>query len=72
MYTGNYVELKPWARKDFDRPYGARNLYYVGRETEKAVHVVPVDHAYKVEPTAFWSPKSAVIKIIDTHCHIDD
>ena len=71
-YTGKYVELKQWARKDIDRPFGARNLYYVGRETEKAVHVCPVDCNYKQNPTTFWSPKSAVINVIDNTCHIND
>lgn len=59
-YKGMYVSLKPWARKDHDRPYGARNLYYCARETEKAVLVAPVDTAYKMEAVSFWAPKSAV------------
>ena len=71
-YVGNYVELKHWARKDHDRPFGARNLYRVGRETEKAIHVVPVDYFYKQEPDAFWAPKSAVTNIINSTVHIDD
>jgi hypothetical protein len=71
-YTGNYVELKSWARKDYNRPFGARNLYRVGSETEKAVHVCPVDFAYKQEPTLFWAPKSAVTNVISSTVHIDD
>lgn len=64
-YVGKYVELKHWARKDITRPFGARNMYRVGRETEKAVKVVPVDYAYKTEPDYFWAPKSAIVSVID-------
>ena len=71
-YTGKYVELKHWARKDFNRPFEARNLYRVCRETEKAVLVIPVDHNYKQEPDTFWAPKSAVVNLIDTSMHFDD
>lgn len=57
---GSYVALKPWARKDTGRPFGARNLYYVARETEKAVLVSPVDTQYKMEAASFWCPKCAI------------
>lgn len=68
-YTDNYVEIKQWARKDIDRPFGARNLYRVCGETEKALKIAPVDFAYKSEPTVFWCPKSAVLNVIDSHGH---
>lgn len=59
-YVGMYLSLKPWARKDYSRPYGARNLYYCARETDKAVLVAPVDTEYNMQPASFWAPKSAV------------
>ena len=62
-YTDKYVQIKDWARKDIDRPFGARNFYRVCRETEKAVYLCPVDYGYKREPTLFWCPKSAVTDI---------
>ena len=69
--VGMYVVLKHWARKDFNRPYGARNLYRVCRETEKAVLCCPVDFFYKQEPETFWSPKSAITEVIDTSMHFE-
>lgn len=57
-----YIALKHWARKDIYRPYGARNMYQVVRETDKAVYVIPVDVPYNIEPAAFWAPKSAIIE----------
>lgn len=43
--TGKYVELKLWIimKNDTNRPFGSRNLYYVAKETEKAIKVCPVD-----------------------------
>lgn len=62
--TGKYVELKPWIimKNDTNRPFGSRNLYYVAKETEKAIKVCPVD-TYNVD-FSFWSPKSAIINVL--------
>jgi hypothetical protein len=62
-YNGKYVEIKAWARKDHDRPFGARNMYRVCRETEKAVLINPVD-TWDVDFT-FWCPKSAITHIYE-------
>ena len=59
-FAGTYIALKPWARKDISRPFGARNLYYVAKETEKAVLVAPVDTDYKMESVSFWASKKAI------------
>lgn len=74
-FTGNYVALMPWARKDHCRPFGARNLYYVARETEKAILVAPVDVPYgsKMEHHSFWAAKSAVADNLGNgSMHFDD
>lgn len=63
-HSRTLVSLKNWARKDTTRPFGARNMYEVIRETEKAIYVIPVDIGHvdidHVQP--FWVPKSTVIK----------
>lgn len=61
-YTGKYVELKHWARKDITRTFDCRNLYKVIKETEKAVYCEPVDYIHN-EPEYFWAPKSAITNI---------
>lgn len=59
-----HVGLKSWARKDKCRPFGARNLYEVIRETEKAILVIPVDigHIDIDAVDTFWAPKSTVVQ----------
>lgn len=53
-----YVSLKLWARK-VRGAYGARNMYKVIKETEKAIKVVCVDDD---DGEAFWAAKSTVIE----------
>lgn len=65
-FNGRYVELAHWARKD-DRPYGARNLYRVCRETEKAILVNPVDGYIGNEDVTFWASKKAAKILTDEH-----
>lgn len=60
-YTGLYVGLKHWARKDYNGSRNVRNIYKVIRETEKAVYVCPADTDYGVDYYyCFWSAKSAI------------
>lgn len=58
-YTGLYVGLKHWARKDYSGSY-LRNIYKVIRETAKAVYVCPVDTEFNCEYVCFWAAKSAI------------
>lgn len=60
-YNGKFVEIKQWARKDINRPFEARNLYRVCRETDKAVLLNPVDGYH--DDFTFWCPKSAIVRI---------
>lgn len=64
MYTGKYVEIKFWARKD-DHPYEARNMYRVCRETEKAVLLNAVDCYDYNKDFTFWCAKSAIVHVYD-------
>lgn len=57
------VEIKNFFRKDFNRPYGARNLYRVCKQTEKAVLLNPVDYGHGDPNFTFWCPKSAITEI---------
>lgn len=56
-YTGLYVGLKHWARKDSTK---MRNIYRVNRETDKAVFVCPADTEFNCGYVCFWAPKSAI------------
>lgn len=62
---GKHCSIKHWARKDITRPFGARNMYRICRETEKAVLLCPVDYGYKQEPDTFWCPKSAIVDMLE-------
>lgn len=64
-YNGKYVEIKHWARKDPNRPFEARNLYRVCRETEKAVLLNAVDCYSGFDDFTFWCAKSAIVKVYE-------